>query len=846
VRVADLDAGQRVARPNGDGIFGAPPLGMSTLRSAIRGVLRSKGLSLAATMCIGLGAAATMSVATLANAVLLREPPFPDAHRLVRVWLDEQGVDPRLMLSIPESREVRALPVFDRAIGTARVRAVAVTADGAERLRGEAVDAGYFELLDVHPAAGRLLDDRDHRAGAPEAIVLGYGLWQRAYGGSASAIGATFRTERAVYTIVGVAPRSFTGSVEDDMVEFWTPMQHHEPRTALRDRDVRQTWILARLAPGATHAAADAQAAALTRDWLAREPQRYRGRALRVEPLGESWRAGFRQGTSVLLGAAGVLLAVAALNVGCLLLARVLDRRREFAVRAALGAGRAVIVRQLVVEAMVMCAAGGLVGLLAGPWLLRVFLAAAPVALPAYLSVTPDLRVTAAAFAALTLAALAAGTAPALVGGDLGLANGMRLESRGAPAAPGERRWVTLLIASETALTLMLLVSGGLLLRSYGNLASLDLGYRRDGIVRLAVTLSRADAGPIESRNAVFERIRAAAASVPGVESVGLVSPTLPPWDPDRARVRFDGMDPRAEADGLPVGLHQIDDGLLPTLGIPLIAGRAFTRDERAPAAIVSRGLADRLGGVEAALGRTITFPSDRMAPVTGAFRVVGVAENVAYDGLREQDTNRVIRYGEGSDPRAGRWDVYVPLSLAPGMRVSIGAFSRGDAASLIDPIRRTIAQAAPTSAVHWTGTMADDVAVEYASTRFYGVLVAAFSSSAMLLTGAGLFALLWNASIRRTGEMGLRFALGASRRSVAMLLVRTCVTPVAYGAAAGVLSARWISDAVKALLYGVPSFDPVSFSLAVAMLAAVCLLAALIPAGRAARVDPAVALRGE
>ena len=819
---------------------------MSILRSAVRGVLRSRGLSLAATLCIGLGAAATMSIATLANAVLLREPPFPHADRLVRVWLDEQGVDPRVMLSIPESREIRALPAFDAAFGTARVRAVAVTGDGAERLRGEAVDRGYFDLLDVRPAAGRLLDARDHREDAAPAIVLGHGLWMRAYGGDPSVIGSTLRTERATYTIVGVVPRSFTGTVEDDMVEFWTAMEHHEPRTAIADRDVRQSWILARLAPGMTRAAADAQVAALAQEWRAREPQRYRNRTLRVEPFGESWRGGLRQGTSVLLGAAGVLLAIAALNVGCLLLARVLDRRREFAVRTALGASRGAIVRQLVAEAMVMCAAGGAIGLIAGPWLLQLFLAASPVALPAYVSVTPDLRVAAVALAALFLAALGAGTAPALVAGDLGTPGGLRLESRGAAAAPGERRWVTLLIASETALTLMLLVSGGLLLRSYDRLASLDLGYRRDAVARLAITLSRADAGPAEARAAVFDRLRAAVASVPGVESVGLVSPTLPPWDPDRGRIRFDGMDPRAEADGLPVGLHQIDEGLLPTLGIAVIAGRAFTAAERAPVAIVSRGLADRLGGTDRAIGRQIVLPATMTAAVAGTYTVVGVAENVAYDGLREQDTNRMIRYTEGMDPRAGRWDVYVPLSLAPGMRVSIGALSRGDAASLIDPIRRRLAQVAPTSAVHWTGTMADDVAVEYASTRFYGVLVAAFSSSAMLLTGAGLFALLWNASIRRTGEMGLRFALGASRRSVAMLLVTACVRPVAYGAAAGLLASLWISDAVEALLYEVPSLDPVAFSLAVGLLGVVCLAAALGPAGRAARVDPIVALRGE
>jgi predicted permease len=817
---------------------------MATFRLALRGVLRSPGLSLAATLCIGLGIAATTAVATLANAILLRPVPFPDAGRLTRVWLDEPGVDSHVSLSIPESREMHALAAFDAAIGTARVRVVAVAGDGAQRLRGEAVDAGYFDLLGLHPSAGRLLDARDHRPGAPPVVVLGYGLWSRTFGASPSAIGSTLRTQGAAYTIVGVAPRSFSGTVEDDVVEFWTPMEQYEPRRSLQDRDERQTWILARLAPGVPMATAEAQLSALTMDWRAREPQRYRNLALRVEPFGESWRRGFRRGTGVLIGAAGCLLAIAAMNVGCLLLARVLDRRREFAIRTALGASRSRIVRQLVTEALVMCAGGGALGVIVGPSLLTGFLATAPVELPSYLAVTPDMRVTAAALVALVIAAIAAGTAPALVGGDFGAGDGMKMASRGTAAAPGERRWVTALIASEIALTLVLLVSGTLLLRSYDKLATLDLGYRRDGIACVAVTLSRTDAGPASARAALLDRLRGAVASVPGVASVGLVAPTLPPWDPARGRVRFDGLDPRADAEGLSVGVHQADAGLFTTLGIPLAAGRAFTAAEPAPVAIVSRSLADRLGGTGVAVGRVITFPDDPTAEVTGTFRVIGVVENVAYDGLAEQGTRRVIRYTDGADPRAGRWDVYVPLSQYPVGTISFAAASRGPAASLIDPIRRRIAQVAPTSAVHWTTTMENAVATEYAPARFYGVLIAAFCSSAMLLTGAGLFALLWNASVRRTGEMGLRFALGASRQSVALLLVLAGARPVMLGLGGGLIGALWIADAVKPMLYDVPSFDAASFLAAFALLILVALAAALLPARRAANVDPMIALR--
>lgn len=819
---------------------------MSTLRSALRGIVRSPALTVAATICIGLGGAATSAVATLANAVLLRPVPFPHAERLVRVWLDEQGVAPRVSLSIPESRDLHGLDAFEAVVATARIRAVSVVGDRPQRVRGEGVDRGYFDVLGLRAQTGRLLEARDHEAGAPPVTVISHGFWSRAFGGSPDAVGTVLKTQRSAFTIVGVAPRGFSGSVEDDEVEFWTALEHYEPQSMLKDRDARQTWTIARLAGGTSASAAQAQVDALSRTWRARDPQRYRNLALRVEPLGESWRGGLRTGTAVLAGAAVALLAIAALNVGCLLLARVMDRRREFAIRTALGASRARIVRQLVFEAALMCVGGAAAGLVLGPIVLEAFLAAAPVALPSYLDLTPDLRVAVIALVALTIAALAAGTAPALVGRRSADADALHRESRGTAAAPGERRWVSVLIALETALTLVLLVSGSLLLRSYDRLSSVDLGFRREGIARLAITLSRDDAGPAESRHAVFKRLHDATASVPGVVTAGLVSPTLPPWNPDQARVRFGGLDPRLHEDGLLVGLHLVDSRLLPTLGVPILAGRALTDNEPAPVAVISAGLAARLGGLQLALGQTIVIPPDPLARASGSFRVVGVAGNVSYDGLAEQDTRRPLAAAGSADAASGRPDVYLPLSRFPVTLVSIAAWTPGSAAALIEPIRARLARVAPTSAVHWTSAMEDEIALEYAPARFYSVLVAAFSSSAMLLTAAGLFALLWNAAARRTGEMGLRLALGASRRSVAVLMLEAGARPLAVGGAIGLIGALWIADGLKSLLYEIPPFDPASFAASLAMLLAVALIAALLPARRAASVDPMVALRSE
>ena len=818
---------------------------MRSVRDAIRSLTRSPGLALAAIVCIALGGAATTAVATLADAALLRPVPFPEAARLTRVWLDEPGVDSRVSLSIPEAKELEGSGAFDRVLITARVRAVVLLRNGAERLRGEAVNDGYFATLGIRPAHGRLLEASDHQSGAASAMVLSYGTWMRVFGGDTSVIGTTVRSERAVYTVVGIAPRTFPGTVEQDVIDFWTALDRYEPASMVRDRTVRQTWMIARLAAGVSIVDAKARLDSLQTDWEATRPELYRARRLRLEPFGESWRGEYRRGVGVMAAAAVVLLAIAAINVGCLLVARVLERRRELAVRAALGADRRQLAILLFAEALAIVVAGGALGLWAGPILLGLFMTASPVDLPTYVSLRPDAQSLTAAVLALTLAGLVAGTVPALIGGRVGPAEILKETGRGTAQGSIERRWAGLLIAAEIALTLTLLVSGGLLLRAYERFQELDLGYRRDGIARLAVTFSRADAGEPGSRAQVFERIRSAVAAYPGVERAGLVAITLPPWNAYRIRTRFAGLDTGAAPDGLDAGIHMADHELFPTLGVNILDGRNFVASDNERIAIVSRSLAERMGGVSVAVGRAIDFPGTEAGMPSGTFRIVGVAEDVAYDGIGEQGTGRHIHYASPRDAGA-RLDAYVPLALFPVTTISIAAFTRGDAGSLIEPLRRQIANVAPTSAVHWTSTMADEVGIEYAPTRFYALLVAAFSASALALTSVGLFALLSHAATRRAGEMGLRMALGATPRQVVVLLLRGGAFPVVVGAGAGLIGAAWASAAMRSLLYDLGRFDTRAFAAALAALAIVTLAASLIPARRVASVDPVSVIKAD
>ena len=819
------------------------------LTSAFRSLRRTPGLALAAVLCLALGAAATTAVGTLMSALLVRPLPFPDADRLVRVWFEEPGADTRISLSIPEFHDFKQARAFDAFLGTARVRVVALFGDGAERLRGEGVSTGYFQVLGLRPHLGRLLTPSDHAGHNSPALVLSHGAWTQYFGADPAVIGAELRTARSVYTIVGVAQRGFHGTVEDDIVEFFVPIEHYEPRSLQTNRTGRSAWAIARLAEHTTLAQAQGEVAAIGAALARTYPDIYRHYTARVEPMGESWRAGFRRGGGLLFAASAVLLLVAAINVGCLLLARVLDRRRELAIRASLGATRRALTLQLLVEALLLVAAGGCLGALAGPWLLDAVLALSPVTLPHYIDLSPDRWTAVISIGALAIAGVLAGTVPALVGRRVQPADVLRESGRGTLGRVRERRWTTMLIAAETALTLVLLIAGGLLLRSFDRLSRAELGFNRSGIARLAVTLNPADVDGSHKLPAIYDRLRNAILAQPAVRAVGLVSPTLPPWDGERRRIQLQGLNVSGDAEGLTAGTHFADHGLLPMLGTQLIAGRNLSAADDAagaPVAVISASLARLVGGPERALGRTFRFTPEGEYPGDREYQIIGVAEDVAYDGVVEQDTRRFLGVGDHADARAARYDVYLSLAQTPSMVVSIGVSTAVDPAAMIPTIRQAIAAVVPASAVHWTSAMEAEIAIEYAPSRFYSVIVVMFSLSALVLTSIGLFALLSHAAAQRMSEMGVRLTLGATPRTTATLLLRTGLMPLAAGVIGGLAGAAIASRFMQGLLYGIDSFDPVTFGAAVTTLLTVAVAAGLIPARRIALIDPVRTLRAD
>lgn len=835
-----------------DSLPGSPP--HTTMRSlldalvaALRGLRRSPRQAALTIGCIALGVAATGTAISLAWTVTVRPLPFPDADRLVRVWLANES-DRRLDISIPDLLEVRdGISAFDAFGGTARTRITALFDEGAVRMRGEAVTEDYFAMMGVRAQVGRLLVTADHAPDAPRQVVLSATSWRRYFGASPGALGQLLRTEGEAFEVVGVMQDGFSGSIENDEVEFWIPLSHYVPAAAARSRFQRQSWAVARLAPGATLATARAQLASHDAVTRAAHPDPYRNMEFVAEPFGDNWRAGLRGSGMLLLAAALLLLVIAIVNVSTLALARTVDRRREFAVRVALGARTRQVALLPFAESAVAAAIGGLAGALAAPWLLAAFLDLAPIALPGYLR--PEMQGVVLLLVAVTcmVAAMGSGALPALEARRIAPERVMREGGRGQVGGRHAGRAHRLLVGAQVALTTVLIVVASLLARSWQSLQGVSLGYDTR-IARFAVTASAQDLGADPS--AFRRRLRESLLGQAGVEGVAFTWPTMPPWNPYRTTFTHASLGDVTPEQGPRAGIHAIDEHFFGTMGMTLLSGRGIESHDVAtsePVVVISASLAERLGGARRVLGTTfvITDP-DRVVPERA--RIVGVTADVAWDGVAEQRTGRMIRSGSAGASPSDRWDVFysIPQVPASARQVSIAARIAGDVRGAIDPLSRVLSRAAPLSAVHWASAMEDEVAVEYRSATFALLLTLAFGGGALLLAGIGLFATLQHTVGKRIPEFGLRLALGASPARLRGQVLRAGLRLVLTGALVGGGVAVGASQLLRNLLFDVGPGDLTAYVISAVVLGAVALVACWLPARRAARVSALEAMRAD
>jgi predicted permease len=797
------------------------------LRYGLRLLRQSPGFTAVAVGSLALGIGANTAFFSTVDAVLLRPLPFAGPDRLVMVWEDNSLAGfPR---ATPASGNFvdwkKRNHVFSDMAATKGASAN-LTADGApEQVMGRAVTANFFDVLGVHPAAGRAFTEEEDRTGAAVAVIS-YALWQRRYAGDPGVLNRQVLINGLKYTITGVMPREFAFRSRE--MDFWIPI-HFSPADLVQ-RGSHNLNVVARLKPGVSLAQARQDVSAIARQLSAEYPDNNRDIGAVVFPLREEALGNTRIELLVLMGAAGCVLLTACANLAGLLLARGLGRRREIAVRSALGASRARLVTQMVAEGALVALAGGLLGVLLAPAGMKVLAALVPTALPATAAPAVDARALAFAVLLSCLTGVGFSIVPAWQASRVSMNEALKQGGRSGIGGAGAGTRDVLVIL-EVAAALVLMVGAGLMLQTVARLRAIDLGFRPDHLLALRTTLPRARYLDPDQRIAFYHRVLRAARALPGVESVGYTS-TLPFRSIGNTQgYHVEGRD-RVPGDAGDALLRVSSGDYLQTLGVRLMEGRllqAGDTDQTADVVVINETLARLYFPKESPLGHRLATSARQTVWRT----IVGVVKDV-----------HELGYEFARKP-----GVYIPFEQYKdtwALPESLLVRTTGDPASLASAVRHVIAETDPEQPVAAVATMDEIVALDVADRRQQMTLLTAFAVLALLLASMGLYGLLAYTVTQRSREIGLRMALGAGAgRVVGMVVLRG----VALSAAGGVLglSAAWmLAGAMTRILYGVAATDPGTYGAVTLMLSAIAAAASWIPVRRAVRIDPITVLREE
>ncbi len=818
------------------------------LEHALRQMRRSPGFTLAAVLTLAIGIGATTAIFSLIHAALLRPLPYPEADRLVELAFElplDAGRDTMFAWSYPKYQTLRELEhPFEALAGYQAFDLNLTGTDRPERLSVEIVSGEYLPLLGVRAAFGRtFLPEEDATPRTHPVVLLSHGLWTRRYGADPRVVGAEVEVNGVPLTVVGVLPEGFRGL--SGTAEAWVPMMMAPALTY--DERLEERWshwhgVVGRLAAGVSLEAARARLPALASavgeahvspagggpDWgmLARPLEE-----ARLDPE-------LRRAAYVLLGAVGFVLLIGCLNVAGLLLARAAGRRREVAIRLAVGADRRRLLRQFLVESLALALLGGAVGVLVAVWAVDALAAIAPtLAGETRLSPLVDLRdvgvdlpVLGFALAISILTGLLFGLAPALRACRPDAVDALHGDaSTDLLTRRRDRRGA--LVAVEVALALVLLVGAGLMVRSFSALRGVPIGFAPERVLtfRLQPAGSQVDlAGAPAFYRELIERLE----GLPGVEGVGVnTCAPLSSACMGSLVVRLDGQELTPDRGSSDIGVHPVNGGYFRTLDIPLVRGRAFDERDRADAplvAIVNESAARALWPGEDPLGRRIGVASYPFGDATA--EVVGVVGDVRYGALEAPS----------------RPDVYVATGQGGRPRATVFVRAAGDPSALLPAIRREMAALSPDLPIFDVATLEDRVAEASARARFSTLLLGLFAAVALGLALIGIYGTVAYTVAERTRELGLRRALGASRRRVLSLVVRGVLAPTLIGLAVGLVVSLALTRALGRLLYGVGALDPLTFAAVALGLLLAALAAGTVPARRATRVDPMLVLRAE
>ena len=801
-----------------------------------RQLARNRGFAAVVVLTLALGIGANTSIFSVVNAVLLNPLPIANADDVV--FLSEtvrREITEARGLSYPDFEDWRdQSESFESLVAFANTTFTLRGANGATRIEGEIVSAGYFELLGIEMQLGRTFTgEEDETPDSHPVTVISHGLWQRSFGGDSGIIGRSISLNDRALSVVGVAPLGFLGL--DDDTEAWIPMMMATltvPDRYLEGRNTRWHRAIARLKPEVSVTEAQAEMDAIARRLEEEYVDSNENYGARVTPVRDALQAGVRTPLLILLATVGFVLLIACANVGNLMLARMTSRERETAVRAAMGAGRVRLLRQFLTESVVLSGLGGLLGILVSLWMIEILKTLNPVVLPSFVEIAVDTRVLMFTLLVATVTGLGIGTVSAVQGSNPQLSETLRTGGRGGGRA-AQHRLRSLLVVSEVGLALVLLIGAGLMVSSFSRMQDIDPGFEAENLttLRIAVPTETYDdeqVWPLE------QQLLEAVGSLPSVVSAALTTDMPLEGSASASFVTPEDYDPDLDR-GVRIYRHSVSPRFFETTGLSLMRGRMFdTREtlESGRSVIATEKFVRRVWNDQDPIGNRIKFGHPDS---TGEWMtVIGVVEDLKYRTLIEDPTENP------DDP-----DLFFALSQTAA--TSVGLLVRTEAdnpAGLAAALEREIQAINRGIPIYAFTPMKDLVEQQTAGARFTAFLMGVFGSLALALSAIGIYGLISYSVTQRKHEIGVRTALGAQRSDVFRMVIRQALALTGAGVGLGLAAALGLTRLLTSQLYQVSPTEPIIFAGMATVLLMVALVASCVPARRATKVDPLVCLR--
>jgi predicted permease len=816
------------------------------LRYGFRVLWKNPGFTLVVVLTLALGIGANTAIFSVVDAVLLRPLPFPHPEQLVLVRDDLAGRQmENVGMSVPELKDLQqSADVFEEVAGVWPVDANLTGSDRPERIELLAVSPNYFSLLGARARLGRVFGPQDKAEGFAEGVVISDGLWRRMFGADPNVLGRRIYADTDAYTIIGVMPPGFRHPAQTlrNEVEMWATAGFTGNPFNNPPRNVRMLpGAIARVKPGVNVRQAQSQIDSLVSRLREQFPGDYpveSGWSVRLLPVHENLVGGARTTLLVLLGAVGLVLLIGCVNIANLMLARSSARQREMAIRLALGAARRRLVMQLLTESVLLSLAGGAVALLAVVWVLDLLVRFVPADIPRLQEVGLNGGVLLFVFGVSLLTGVLFGLVPALQASRPDLTVSLKDGGKGAGSGSRGQRFRSALVVTEIALSLVLMIAAGLLLRSFARLMEVNAGFDPHNVLMARIWLpvpNNPEMDPYRqpAKRAAFVReVIRRASSLPGVQhaavGAGNAVPLLGPHQPNAFTIEEKA---ESDAERPSAQMSSVTPDYFRTLGTPLVRGRLFADSDALdsqPVALVDEAAARRFWPNEDPLGRR--FKPGGRASKAPWVTIVGVVGDVKTEGFDQPDQPHL----------------YFSMFQNVGYAMAVYLRADGDPVGLTQALRREVQSVDPNLPVFGERTMEDVVSASLAQRRFALQVVGGFGVLALLLAGVGVYGVVAYSVSRRTREIGIRLALGASSGAILRWVFKQGMRLALLGTAAGLVVAFALTRLLSGLLFGVAPTDPLTYAGLALLLAAVAMLACYVPARRATKVDPMVALRYE